>query len=181
VEGSSLRGLTVGAVGAATTSVHTHLFLFAVSVRVRQRPKFQPRFSEGVHRSGWCCDIKRSWSLSVLLVDIGEPYRLIWASRRTGSLGWQRSPTLARLRKPRPGILSSPSSPAPDARGHQLWTPSWSAASSGAHAAWRALWIRHRHLAVCSDGTEIGYDLFLGVPEHRAPVVDVGAGLTADG
>jgi sulfide:quinone oxidoreductase len=32
-----------------------------------------------------------------------------------------------------------------------------------------------------ADGTELGYDLFLGVPKHRAPAVVVAAGLTVDG
>ncbi len=38
-----------------------------------------------------------------------------------------------------------------------------------------------RHVAVCADGAEIGYDLFLGVPKHRAPKVVEDAGLTTDG
>mgnify|MGYP003296148115 CR=1 FL=1 len=38
-----------------------------------------------------------------------------------------------------------------------------------------------RHVALLSDGVELGYDLFLGVPVHRAPAVVVGAGLTIDG
>ena len=32
-----------------------------------------------------------------------------------------------------------------------------------------------------ADGTELGYDLFLGVPVHRAPDVVVEAGMTVDG
>ena len=38
-----------------------------------------------------------------------------------------------------------------------------------------------RHVALLSDGGEIGYDLFLGVPVHRAPSVVVESGLTDDG
>ncbi|MFN8167374.1 MAG: FAD-dependent oxidoreductase [Candidatus Nanopelagicales bacterium] len=38
-----------------------------------------------------------------------------------------------------------------------------------------------RHVAVLSDGREIGYDLFLGVPVHRAPIVVVESGMTEDG
>jgi sulfide:quinone oxidoreductase len=47
--------------------------------------------------------------------------------------------------------------------------------------------VRHldpdRHVAVLADadGTELPYDLFLGVPRHRAPQVVVDAGLTVDG
>jgi sulfide:quinone oxidoreductase len=38
-----------------------------------------------------------------------------------------------------------------------------------------------RHVARLADGTELGYDLFLGVPVHRAPAVVVEAGMTVDG
>ncbi|HEY2793382.1 MAG TPA: FAD-dependent oxidoreductase [Micromonosporaceae bacterium] len=38
-----------------------------------------------------------------------------------------------------------------------------------------------RHVAQLSDGTEMAYDLFLGVPVHRAPQVVVDSGLTVDG
>lgn len=38
-----------------------------------------------------------------------------------------------------------------------------------------------RNTAVFGDGTEMPYDLFLGVPVHRAPKVVVDAGLTVDG
>lgn len=38
-----------------------------------------------------------------------------------------------------------------------------------------------RHVASLRDGGEMPYDLFLGVPVHRAPRVVVEAGLTADG
>ncbi len=38
-----------------------------------------------------------------------------------------------------------------------------------------------RRVAVLADGTELPYDLFLGVPVHRAPAVVVEAGLTVDG
>ncbi|MDT4915339.1 MAG: sulfide:quinone oxidoreductase, partial [Pseudonocardiales bacterium] len=38
-----------------------------------------------------------------------------------------------------------------------------------------------RNVALLADGTELDYDLFLGVPKHRAPEVVVAAGMTADG
>jgi len=38
-----------------------------------------------------------------------------------------------------------------------------------------------RKVAVLSDGGEMPYDLFLGVPVHRAPQVVVDAGMTVDG
>ena len=38
-----------------------------------------------------------------------------------------------------------------------------------------------RHVAITSDGSELPYDLFLGVPVHRAPEVVVASGLTVDG
>ena len=38
-----------------------------------------------------------------------------------------------------------------------------------------------RKVAVLSDGDELPYDLFLGVPVHRAPTVVVEAGMTEDG
>ena len=38
-----------------------------------------------------------------------------------------------------------------------------------------------RQVALVADGTELGYDLFLGVPVHRAPDVVVEAGMTVDG
>ena len=38
-----------------------------------------------------------------------------------------------------------------------------------------------RKVAVIADGGEIPYDLFLGVPVHRAPEVVVESGLTVDG
>lgn len=38
-----------------------------------------------------------------------------------------------------------------------------------------------RRVAVCADGTQIPYDLFLGVPTHRAPAVVLESGLTVDG
>ena len=37
-----------------------------------------------------------------------------------------------------------------------------------------------RKVAVLSDGTEMPYELFLGVPEHRVPQVVVESGLAAD-
>jgi sulfide:quinone oxidoreductase len=38
-----------------------------------------------------------------------------------------------------------------------------------------------RNVAVLADGREMPYDLFLGVPLHRAPAVVVASGLTVDG
>jgi sulfide:quinone oxidoreductase len=38
-----------------------------------------------------------------------------------------------------------------------------------------------RQVALVADGSELGFDLFLGVPVHRAPAVVVEAGLTVDG
>jgi len=38
-----------------------------------------------------------------------------------------------------------------------------------------------RKVVVLADGTELAFDLFLGIPVHRAPAVVVEAGLTVDG
>ena len=38
-----------------------------------------------------------------------------------------------------------------------------------------------RRVAILTDGTELAYDLFLGVPVHRAPAVVEASGLTVDG
>ena len=38
-----------------------------------------------------------------------------------------------------------------------------------------------RHVAVLDDGSEMPYDLFLGVPKHRAPDVVAASGMTDDG
>jgi sulfide:quinone oxidoreductase len=38
-----------------------------------------------------------------------------------------------------------------------------------------------RRVAILDDGGELGYDLFLGIPVHRAPQVVVESGLTVDG
>jgi sulfide:quinone oxidoreductase len=38
-----------------------------------------------------------------------------------------------------------------------------------------------RRIAVTADGGELPYDLFLGVPKHRAPAVVIESGLTVDG
>jgi sulfide:quinone oxidoreductase len=38
-----------------------------------------------------------------------------------------------------------------------------------------------RHVAVFADGREMPYDLFLGVPVHRAPEVVLASGMTKDG
>jgi sulfide:quinone oxidoreductase len=38
-----------------------------------------------------------------------------------------------------------------------------------------------RSVAVLDDGTELAYDLFMGVPRHRAPDVVIDSGITEDG
>jgi sulfide:quinone oxidoreductase len=38
-----------------------------------------------------------------------------------------------------------------------------------------------RRVAVLDDGSELAYDLFLGVPRHRAPDVVIASGMTTDG
>ena len=38
-----------------------------------------------------------------------------------------------------------------------------------------------RHVAVLDDGSELGYDLFLGIPKHRVPAVVEASGMTEDG
>ena len=38
-----------------------------------------------------------------------------------------------------------------------------------------------RDVAVLDDGTELAFDLFLGVPKHRAPDVVIASGMTEDG
>lgn len=40
---------------------------------------------------------------------------------------------------------------------------------------------RDRSVAALDDGTEVAYDLFLGVPRHRAPDVVIASGLAVDG
>jgi sulfide:quinone oxidoreductase len=40
---------------------------------------------------------------------------------------------------------------------------------------------RSRRVAVLDDGTELSYDLFLGVPKHRAPDVVLESGMAVDG
>lgn len=41
--------------------------------------------------------------------------------------------------------------------------------------------VGERNVAKLSDGTELAFDLFMGVPQHRAPEVVSEAGLTVDG
>ena len=38
-----------------------------------------------------------------------------------------------------------------------------------------------RHVAVLDDGAQLPYDIFLGVPKHRAPDVVIESGMTVDG
>jgi sulfide:quinone oxidoreductase len=38
-----------------------------------------------------------------------------------------------------------------------------------------------RSVAILDDGAELGFDLFLGVPKHRAPEVVIASGMTEDG
>jgi sulfide:quinone oxidoreductase len=40
---------------------------------------------------------------------------------------------------------------------------------------------RQRSAAILDDGTELAFDLFLGVPKHRAPDVVIASGITEDG
>jgi sulfide:quinone oxidoreductase len=40
---------------------------------------------------------------------------------------------------------------------------------------------RRRSVAVLDDGSELRFDLFLGVPKHRAPEVVIASGMTEDG
>jgi sulfide:quinone oxidoreductase len=40
---------------------------------------------------------------------------------------------------------------------------------------------RERHVAICDDGSEEPFDLFLGVPKHRAPDVVQASGMAVDG
>ena len=42
-------------------------------------------------------------------------------------------------------------------------------------------WIPARRVAMLDDGSEMPYDLFLGVPKHRAPDVVVASGMAEDG
>ena len=59
--------------------------------------------------------------------------------------------------------------------------PSPSAASSSSPAAASRSLDAGRSVAVLDDGSEMPYDLFLGVPKHRAPDVVVASGMTEDG
>lgn len=76
--------------------------------------------------------------------------------------------------------LGTPIPPAPDASAAVL------AAFAERGIGWhpdrlvRALDPRRR-VAVLSDGAELPYDLFLGIPVHRAPDVVLASGLTVDG
>ena len=56
-----------------------------------------------------------------------------------------------------------------------------SGASAGTRASWSARSTPQRKVALLADGGELPYDLFLGVPVHRAPAVVVESGLTVDG
>jgi sulfide:quinone oxidoreductase len=38
-----------------------------------------------------------------------------------------------------------------------------------------------RKVAILSDGSEMAYDLFLGIPVHKAPAVVAASGMTVDG
>jgi len=38
-----------------------------------------------------------------------------------------------------------------------------------------------RHMAILDDGTEMPFDLFLGIPKHRVPAVVENSGLTVNG
>ena len=55
-----------------------------------------------------------------------------------------------------------------------------SAASTGIPNGWSAA-RPARRVALLSDGSEMPYDLFLGIPVHRAPAVVEASGMTVDG
>ena len=59
--------------------------------------------------------------------------------------------------------------------------PSPSAASSSSPAVASRSLDGGRSVAVLDDGGELPYDLFLGVPKHRAPDVVIASGMTEDG
>ncbi len=56
-----------------------------------------------------------------------------------------------------------------------------SGGSPGTPAGSSAASIPSRRVAILSDDSEMPYDLFLGIPVHRAPAVVEAAGLTVDG
>ena len=58
-------------------------------------------------------------------------------------------------------------------------SPSAASSSSPAGASPRST--RARSVAVLDDGSELPFDLFLGVPKHRAPDVVIASGMTEDG
>ena len=69
--------------------------------------------------------------------------------------------------RPKPPRRCSPRSP--------------SATSRSSRAARIARARRRRSVAMLDDGSELPFDLFLGVPKHRAPDVVVASGMTEDG
>ncbi len=59
--------------------------------------------------------------------------------------------------------------------------PSPSGASPSSPTGWCALLDPARRVAILDDGSEMPYDLFLGIPKHRVPDVVAASGMTVDG
>jgi len=76
--------------------------------------------------------------------------------------------------------LPTPVPPAPTASQALLAAFSARGITFRAHGAVRRL-DPDRQVAILDDGDELAYDLFLGVPVHRAPQVVVSSGLAVDG
>ena len=72
-------------------------------------------------------------------------------------------------------------SPLPPQPPRRCSSPSPSVGSTGIPGGWSAPSTRDRKVAMLSDGDEMPYDLFLGVPVHRAPTVVEESGLAVDG
>ena len=66
-------------------------------------------------------------------------------------------------------------------RRRPCWSPSPSAASTGSPSGTVTHLDPERKVAVLSNGDELPFDLFLGVPKHRVPDVVAESGLTVDG
>lgn len=70
--------------------------------------------------------------------------------------------------------------------GHEFYTIAVLAAFAERGIAWHAGQLVRgldpdRRVALLGDGSQLPYDLFLGVPVHRAPTVVVESGMTVDG
>ena len=66
-------------------------------------------------------------------------------------------------------------------RRRRCWPRSPSGASTGTRRRSYVELDPERRVALLGDGTEMPYDLFLGVPAHRAPAVVAESGMTVDG